>query len=110
MTLLIHEFEPGDRVSSITDMGWLKRDSVGIVTAVYKQGSIHPDALFSGAGETVIVAWSRTSYTCGLPEGAADWDGSIEGVGSVDISQFARPIYELPMLRHEIAFIDNLLK
>lgn len=111
MTLTTHKFERGDRVKADVTMGWLAMDTIGLVTAVYEAGSDHPDAFFSRDGkETIIVAWPRQAYLQTLPEGTLDWDGSIEGFGSVDLSQFKGPTVPLPMLRHEITFIDNLIK
>lgn len=109
-TLLIHKFEPGDRVKAASTMGWLKLDTIGLVTAVHEEGSNHPDALFRDEGETIIVAWPKTAYTSD-PAGMNDaWNGTIMGIGAIDIEDFEQPSYELPMKRHELSFIDNLLK
>lgn len=109
--LLTHKFQPGDRVKASTNMGWLKIDTMGLVTEVLDKGSDEFEALFSEESDTIIVAWPKSAYVDGaLAEGLLGaWDGKVYGVGQIDIEQFEKPSYELPMQPHEIAFIDNLL-
>ena len=106
---LIHKYEKGDRVAAATTMGWLKAGSVGVVTKSFDEGSSDPDALFRDEGDTVIVAWPKAAYLAD-PSGLSDpWNGTIMGIGTIDIEALDQPAYELPMSPGELDFIDNLL-
>lgn len=107
--LLIHKFQPGDRVKVITNMGWLKRDTIGVVTGVFDKDDTDRDAFFRYESDTIIVAWPKSAYVTDLDGSVSAWDGKVYGVGQIDIREFEKPSYELPMQPHEIAFIDNLL-
>lgn len=109
-TPLVHKFERGDRVKAAADMGWLKLDTVGLVINTHDVGSKHEDAFFRDTGQTVIVAWPAAAYKMDPEAINTAWDGVIEGVGEIDVTQFERPSYPLPMRSAELVFIDNLLK
>lgn len=107
--LLVHKFEIGDRVKATTTQGWLKMDSIGLVTAVFDRGSDHEDAYFRDDDETIMVAWPKSAYVDGASDDGFDpWDGKIYGVGQINIHDFEKPSYELPMHPRELTFIDNL--
>lgn len=109
--LLIHKFEIGDRVKATSNLGWLKMDTIGIVTSVHDKDSTHDDATFRDEEETLIVAWPRSAYADGaIKDGFNPWDGTIMGIGQIDIYDIEKPAYELPMRRAEVTFIDNLIK
>lgn len=100
-----HVFEPGDRVKAVATQGWLELDTVGLVTTIVKP--TEPGALLDEPEDNIIVAWPRHAFEDSST--IESWNGEVEGLGSVDLSQFTGGI-ELPMLRREITFIDNLLK